>query len=348
MFSISNLTEQLKFLQNTDTSVAIIGDLILDEYIIGYPERISREAPVIILEYKNNFYRLGGAANAAMNASSLGAKVSLIGFIGDDKPGKELHQICQDNNINLCAIQRQSEPTTLKTRILATNQGKQQIQSGNLSTQQVLRIDKLSNTIPQPSDIQKLQEVILNIQEEYILISDYMLGVLSPEIIQTLFSLDKKIITDPLCSFSRFRESILITPNLPDTQKELQYNTNPQSLDSIKQTIQLAQKQFLDNNLLLTCGADGMILYTHENHSIYTVPAFNKADVFDVTGAGDTVSASLLIALSNGIDLVTSTCMANLAASIVVRRPGAATTTIEEMISHCSSIGELSIQQYNL
>ena len=341
-----SLGSSIELIKNAKPKITVIGDLILDEYLIGYPERISREAPILILEYKENFYRLGGAANAAINASKLGAEVTLIGSVGQDKASEEMAKICELNQINFQPIISASKPTTLKTRILAANQASSLTHSGTAHNQQVLRIDRQSKADLDSKErdqlIQKSLEYLPS--SDSVLLSDYALGVLSQEVSQELIQAASKhkvkVIADPSSSFDRFRGVSLITPNEPDTEKELA-NLIPNasiSFDSrlfdseagIKQ-IQKSLQEILSARtaFLITRGAEGMILLDGE--IFHSVPAFNKAEVFDVTGAGDTVSACISVAIAAGASLEQAMYLGNLAASIVVRKTGAATTSMQEM-----------------
>lgn len=347
------LTNSLNNIKDKQPAVCIIGDLILDEYIIGYPERISREAPVLILETGDNYYRLGGAANAAINAAKLGAKVKLIGVAGDDKQADILSNICTENNINLQLVKSPQRKTTLKTRILASNQSIQNQTAGNASTQQVLRLDTLYKGGLLEETEQELINIINNINEEYILLSDYQLGVLSPDIIQALNSTNKKLLGDPSKDFNRLGKAYLITPNKPDTEKELDRNINLESQNSIQEIYNILKNKLpQQENILVTKGAEGMTLFESQANKAYNIPAFNRAEVFDVTGAGDTVAGTLLVSLASGNSLLTSMILGNLGASIVVRRSGSATTSIQEMQEALKNIynntAGIEVQEFNL
>ncbi len=342
----------LQKIQNHKPKITVIGDLILDEYIIGYPERISREAPVLILEHKENYYRLGGAANAAINAAKLGAEVNLIGITGQDLAFERMNQICTENSINLCSLQLPSKPTTLKTRILATNMASGLMQNGNSSTQQVLRVDRQDNRpLNQTENEQLLDLIKQNLKEKnnLILLSDYALGVLNKDLLNELISTESSkrlIIADPSGDFSRFKGVYLITPNQPDTEKELKLSENLQS--ESQEQIKFIQSNLANllggkTNFLITRGSEGMLLIPNSQleGEPYILPAFNKAEVFDVTGAGDTVSACISVALACGIDLNMAVLLSNLAASIVVRKAGAATTSLIEMEKSLANLANL-------
>jgi rfaE bifunctional protein kinase chain/domain len=328
----TKLNSALQKLGSAKPKITVIGDLILDEYLIGYPERISREAPVLILEYKENYYRLGGAANAAINAAHLGADVTLIGTVGEDNAAKEMDAICKQNNIRLLPLRLQNKPTTLKTRILSTNLSSSLEHNGNGFSQQVLRIDRQSKrdlSAEENKDLLALIKTEIK-NSDVTLLSDYCLGVLSQEISQAVIKENNKVIVDPSGGFSRFAGSYLITPNEPDTEKELGQSLDFHSSQGISQIKDSLQRIFQDKtSFLITRGSEGMILI--EDKQINEVPAFNKAEVFDVTGAGDTVSACVSVAIAAGLSLQEAMSLGNLAASIVVRKSGSATTNYKEM-----------------
>ncbi len=327
--SQEELIKAIDLIQKQKPKITVVGDIILDEYIIAYPERISREAPVLILEYKENFYRLGGAANSAVNASSLGAEVSLVGEIGIDSSARILKEICLKENIKLNAIENKNKFTTLKSRILASNQSKSLANSGNASVQQILRIDKINRDSLNLEYTNKLIEIIKTENSNAILLSDYSLGVLSKEVIESALNSKIKIIVDPSNDFKKFKNCFLMTPNQPDTENEIGLKINTNNINDLKILISKLKEKGGSSNYLITKGSEGMMLV--ENNKIYLIPAFNKAEVFDVTGAGDTVSACVSVGCACGLNLLTCMILGNLSASIVIRKSGAATTTFEEM-----------------
>lgn len=329
MLTKKQLLNALQKLSSAKPKVIVIGDLILDEYLIGYPERISREAPVLILEYKENYYKLGGASNAAINAAFFGADITLIGTVGIDKAAEKMQEICEQNNIKFSPLILSDKPTTLKTRILSTNLSRSMVNNGNSSLQQVLRIDRQSRT-DLSAELQKnLFEIIEkeSLNSSAILLSDYNLGVLSKELSQKIINQYSKVIVDPSSDFERFKGAFLITPNEPDTEKEIGLFVHENNFQSVQKSLQnkLSEK----TNFLITRGAAGMVLL--EQNNIHTIAAFNKAEVFDVTGAGDTVAACVSVAVAAGLSLEEGMALGNLAASIVVRKSGSATTNFTEM-----------------
>ncbi|MDX1919879.1 MAG: bifunctional ADP-heptose synthase [Candidatus Caenarcaniphilales bacterium] len=352
---IKQIQKALINLKNSKPKIVVIGDLILDEYLIGYPERISREAPVLILEYKESYYRLGGAANAAINAAHLGANVTLIGSVGRDNAAKEMARICEKNKINFQTIEIDSKPTTLKTRILSTNQGSNLSHAGTSLSQQVLRIDRQNKKDISASESKELLDLIKKNSEDAdcILISDFILGLLNDEVVQQIINLNSRVVVDPSSSFNRFKGTFLLTPNEPDTEKELNQSLDFSSGSSIASVKKLLAKKVGERtNFLITRGSSGMALFDNSFDNTlgkaFLIPAFNKAEVFDVTGAGDTVSACVCFGIASGLSLLESIILGNLAASIVVRKSGAATTTQEEMLESLEKLRDFEVQEFKL
>jgi D-glycero-beta-D-manno-heptose-7-phosphate kinase len=343
-----HLSQALNKIQAAKPKITVVGDVILDEYLIGHPERISREAPVLILEYKENYYRLGGAANAAINAASLGAQVTLIGTVGQDESQERMEEICKKNKIAFKPLVLKNKPTTLKTRVLSTNQSSSLTHNGTSFSQQVLRIDRQSRT---PLSQTENSELIQHVQQvaqkaDLLLLSDYSLGVLNRALVQKIIAGPQKVVVDPSGDFERFKGAFLITPNEPDTQKELGFDLSFDT-KNLKLIIDSLKNKLSDRtNFLITRGAEGMLLI--ENGQIHQVPAFNKAEVFDVTGAGDTVSACISVALGAGLSLPEAMALGNLAASIVVRKSGSATTNHTEIKHALDELDEIGYENFKI
>lgn len=318
--------------------VTIFGDLILDEHLVGTPDRISREAPVIILKYLDSKFSLGGAANAAANCTSLGAQTNLIGTLGDDNNALEFAKICKDLSINLISVTDAGKATTTKTRIISTNN--RDFQSGTGQQQQVLRIDKEEKHEPSPSVQGKLMEAFkLAIKDtDIVLLSDYSNGNLSHEKSQELIKISKELNKKTICDSngdqSKFKNCYSMTPNQPDIEK-----ATGMQIKSDEDLQKLAQS-FLElqncEQLLLTRGSKGMAIINKEKASL--IPAINKSEVFDVTGAGDTVSAAYTIATSLGASPLEAALIGNLAASIAVKRYGCAAISNNEVIELIDSL----------
>lgn len=322
-------TESL--LQNLDQlkhpKVLVIGDLILDEYIEGEIERISREAPVPVVIEQIRHYRPGGAANTLYNLAALGSQAIAIGVIGSDDSGLELTQLLVDAGIETQGIVTAQEvPTTTKTRISA--------QSRQSVMQQVLRLDRLPNQPLKPSSqehlIQKIDQYLPDVH--LIVLSDYGNGVITPGLVEHVRQAAQKYakpwIVDSQEDLKLFHGASLLTPNKPEAENNLGYRINTE------EDLKLAGPKLLKATgakaLLITRGDEGMSLFDGDG-SQHDVSALNRADVFDVTGAGDTVVATLAHAFASGCTLKDAMYLANLAASIVIRQHGCATTSPKEM-----------------
>ena len=308
--------------------VLVIGDFAIDEMIYGKTQRISREAPVLILQHTHTNIILGAASNAAHNISTLNSgKVAAIGTYGDDYHGKIILEALQNGKIGTSyMVMDKSRPTTTKTRISGS--------STQSVTQQIVRIDREENS---PVNTKVENEIIDNINKlapdfDAILLSDYGIGVMTPAIIEAAGNAARKngifLTVDTQADLTRFQKPTVITPNQPDTEKTLGYKiSNPENL--IKAGHELLEKTSSDM-ILITRGSEGMSLF-EKNGNISDIPVFNKTEVFDVTGAGDTVIGSFTLALCAGATPAEASIIGNLAASIVVRHFGCATTTINEL-----------------
>jgi len=313
-----------------EPKVLVIGDLAIDEMIYGDAERISREAPVLILRHSNTKLILGAASNAAHNVSTLNnGKVSVIGVCGDDFQATQLRETFEEANVNCgLLVVDPSRKTTTKTRI-----------SGSITTsitQQIVRIDRQTNALLSPEiEEEVLKQIERAIPEhDAVILSNYHIGTLTPKIIQETIRLanqyNKVVVVDAQKDLEIYKNVTSMTPNLPDTQKSVGFEIETE------EDLKRAGDKLLDatnaKSILITCGADGM--FVTRAHGNYTkIPVFNKSEVFDVTGAGDTVTAVYTLALATGAEPSYAAIIGNIAASIVVRQFGCATTTIDEILS---------------
>ncbi len=314
----------------TEPKVLVIGDLALDEMVYGNAERISREAPVLILRHSNTKLILGAASNAAHNAASLnGGKVSVIGVCGDDFQAGQLKETFKNANVNCeYIVTDSSRKTTTKTRI-----------SGSITTsitQQIVRIDRQTDGFLSESTEEK---VLKNIEKalplhDAVILSDYHIGALTPAIIQKTIELANKynkiVVADAQKNLEFYKNITSMTPNLPDTQKSVGFAINNE--DDLKLAGDKLLEQTNAKSILITCGADGMFV-TRPNKNYTKIPVFNKSEVFDVTGAGDTVTAVYTLALAAGADAAYAAIIGNIAASLVVKQFGCAVTTIDELLN---------------
>ena len=312
-----------------ESKILVVGDLALDEMVYGDTERISREAPVLILQHTHTKFILGGASNAAHNVSEInGGKVSVIGIIGDDYQANDLKNAFKEANIDCSSlIVDKCRKTITKTRI-----------SGSCShsiTQQIVRIDRQTNApISKETEAKMITEIEKLVPlHDAVILSDYHIGTLTDNVIKavvdTAKKFDKKVIVDAQKDLGRYKGITSMTPNLPDTQKYVGlYLRNKE--DFLKAGNQLLEETGADA-ILITCGADGMVVVEPDNKYTH-IPVFNKAEVFDVTGAGDTVTAVYTLALACGAEPVYAAIIGNIAAGIVVKQFGCATTSIDEIL----------------
>lgn len=327
------LIEYIKKLK--DTKVLVVGDLAIDEMIYGDTERISREAPVLILQHTETKVLLGAASNAAHNASTINnGQVSVIGVVGDDYQAGQLKQAFEDANIN-CSylVEEKGRKTVTKTRI-----------SGACSqsvTQQIVRIDRQTKAPIKPETedliIKNLEKAIP--EHDAIILSDYHIGVLTQKVIDKTIELSNKlgkvVVVDAQKDLDKYKNVTSMTPNLPDTQKftGIELSSQEKIIEAGKNIIEKTNAK----SVLITCGADGMISVNKDGSSDI-IPVFNRSRVFDVTGAGDTVTALYSMGLSVGAEPLYAAVIGNIAASIVIKQFGCATTTIDELISTLNKI----------
>lgn len=314
----------------SEPKVLVVGDLALDEMIYGDAERISREAPVLILQHTKTKLILGGASNAAHNVATLNnGKVGVIGVSGDDYYSELLFDTFKEANIDCSKIVKdKTRKTIVKTRI-----------SGSITTsitQQIVRVDRQSKG---PISEETEAKIIKNIEKvlpdyDAVILSNYHIGTLTDKIINTTIelanNLGKVVVVDAQKDLHLYKNVTSMTPNLPDTEKSVGFEIT--SEEDLKRAGSKLMAETDAKAILITCGADGMFV-TKPNNDFTKIPVFNKSEVFDVTGAGDTVTAVYSLALAAGIDPVYSAIIGNVAASIVVRQFGCATTTVDELLS---------------
>ncbi len=300
-----------------DLSLLVIGDLILDEYVYGDVERISPEAPVQVVDVKENSFSIGGAGNVANNILSLGAKVYVAGVLGDDKDGRFFRRILDEKGIiGEGIILDSSRPTTKKIRIIANGQ-------------HVVRLDYESRTKISSKIEKRLIDYALSLSDiNGIIISDYAKGVVTKNIVKSIVDHYKKkipILVDPKGKkFKKYKGVTAITPN-----KKEAINA------SGKSDILSSAKKFLNeldlDVVFITLGKDG-IFFLEKNGESSHIPAFSK-EVYDVSGAGDTVISVLSLSISSGLSFFDSAFLANFAAGIVVSKVGTMPIRKDELIN---------------
>jgi rfaE bifunctional protein kinase chain/domain len=306
--------------------VIVLGDLLIDELLEGRPERISREAPVLILEHVGTELILGGAANAAANLAALGGNCHAIGVCGRDEYAYKLGRLFEKAGISYGLVEDPARPTTVKTRILS---------SAHALRQQLIRLDRISHEKLNDEVAKSVLDRLESVASSYdaVILSDYRSGLITDLVVQGTLEIAErkklKVVVDAQDNFPRFRGAALITPNQPDTEAAVGFKIES------KETVAEAGKKLLQisgaHNLLLTRGGAGMVLF-HENEPMFELPAFNRSEVFDVTGAGDTVVATMTLAMVTGATMVEAMALGNLAAGIVVKKVGTAVTNQTELL----------------
>lgn len=322
----ASATRLLELIDNfAQARVLVIGDLTLDEFLTGQVERISREAPVLILRHEDTRQIPGGGANAVYNLAQLQGQVKVAGLLGKDPQGKALENIFVAAGIDITGIMEDAgRKTVTKTRI--AGHARQSV------TQQIVRVDRKSDHLPD-LDVQLQLANYISRQigtVDAVVCSDYGDGVFTSPVIDAALS-HSRIIVDSQKDLHRYGGATLFTPNLPEAEKAVGYEIHGSQniAQAGRDLLALTQAQ----QILITRGEEGMSLFERSGEEVQTwhIPAFNRTDVFDVTGAGDTVVAALTLGLCAGATFWEAAVLGNLAASIVVRQFGTATTTREEM-----------------
>ena len=310
--------------QISDCTVVVLGDVMLDEFIWGDVSRISPEAPVPVVEIRRESTHLGGAANVLANLVALGARACVIGVVGDDDAAAKVRAELRKQSpmqTNDLLITDHSRPSTIKTRIIA-------------HSQMVVRADRERRT---PVDGQTEDAIIAAARAalanaDALVISDYDKGVVTPRVLSEVLPAAYQrmpVLIDPkIRNFSFYRPATLITPNHHEALRMT--NTEEDSDAGLRVAGQKIREQLSCDAVLITRGDRGMILLEGKNDPVQVSTA--AREVYDVTGAGDTVIATLGAALACGASMTDAALLANHAAGIVVGKVGTATATINEVL----------------
>jgi D-glycero-beta-D-manno-heptose-7-phosphate kinase len=312
--------------------VLVVGDLVIDEMIYGATHRLSREAPVMILKHQRSDILLGAAGNAAHNVARLNAaRAAVVGVAGKDYYCSLLLDAFQRDGIDATGlIQDADRPTSTKTRISGM--------ANHSVTQQVVRIDRESNAPVSKAVEDQLLDTLTRMAPEFdaMLLSDYSLGVLTPAVIAHCRALCAKhqllMVVDSQQDLRLFQGAAIITPNQTEAERQAGFLLN--TPEAVRRAGIKLLEESGSQNMLITRGESGMSLFERLPDGAprqTDIPVFNRSEVFDVTGAGDTVVATLTLAMAVGVPLPEAAVLGNLAASIVVKRFGAATTTPQEL-----------------
>jgi D-beta-D-heptose 7-phosphate kinase/D-beta-D-heptose 1-phosphate adenosyltransferase len=304
-------------------SVLVIGDLMIDHYIWGSATRLSPEAPVPIVNVKNESTTLGGAGNVVQNLVALGAKVTVAGVIGNDAAGIQLIEILENEGVKTNAIIKDnSRSTTVKTRIL-------------VGSHQLVRVDReVTDAVSRELEDELIEKLSANINNaDIVILSDYNKGLFAPGLTQRLIKIanehNKKVVIDPKgLNYEKYKGAYIIKPN----RKELAEAAKTEKISNISDLETAAKTIFLQTGttyLIVTLSEEGMAIITEQSSILLPVKA---TEVFDVTGAGDTVIATIAYFIALGLPVDEACELANHAAAIVIRHVGSATTTIDEIV----------------
>lgn len=310
-----------------DKKIMLIGDMIADVYLEGRISRISREAPVLILEHTADNVVPGGAANAVHNTATLGGKVYAVGIVGNDFPGQELTRILGSKGvITEGFIPDASRPTITKTRVMAGGQA--------TVRQQVVRIDRENKAALSPEIEKQMISYIQQLipQMDAVVVSDYGGATVTPTVLQAAIEAchlhGKPSIVDSRYKVMAYKGVTLVKQN----ESEAAAAVGLKALDE-KSLLEAGKSILADlqaEAVLITQGPDGMTLF-EKTGKVTHIPVTNVSEVYDVTGAGDTVVAAMILAVAAGATYEEAACLANFAAGIVVRKPGTATATPKEL-----------------
>jgi D-beta-D-heptose 7-phosphate kinase/D-beta-D-heptose 1-phosphate adenosyltransferase len=318
----------------SNTGILIIGDFMIDRYIWGTVDRISPEAPVPVVEVSKESLLLGGAANVAHNILSLGGKVFLAGVIGLDEAGESLKHLMEEKGINTRGIfEEMNRPTTVKTRIYAHDQ-------------QVVRYDtEMKSDIGRTVQSKLLVYVQSCLSEiKAIILSDYCKGVITKNFVRKLIELTGSkifISVDPkIGHFDYYKGVTLVTPNINEASFGSGINITDDT--TLARAGKVLLKKLQSRAVLITRGDKGMMLF-ERNGKITNIPTIAR-EVYDVTGAGDTVIAVMTLCHSAGAKLSDAAVIANHAAGIVVGKHGSAVVTAKD-ISECFTMKKFKLQK---
>lgn len=310
-----------------DVHIAVIGDLMLDEYLWGHMERISPEAPVPILNVVRRSHSLGGAGNVVENLRSLAVQVTALGVVGEDEIGRQISRLLADHGVDATGVivdsQRQS---TRKVRLMSLEHG-----------QQVFRFDQESTSSLDDKIEDKMIQVIRGMDGgvRAIVCSDYLKGVLSERILRAVFTVARErnipsIVAPKDTDAEKYQGADILMPNLRELQQLS--GKRPDADFSLEESAQALIKKLSLKGLVVTRGSAGMSLFEIFESDLRRVDISTTArSVYDVTGAGDTAIAAFAAVVAGGIPLEDAVRLANISAGIKVGKRGTSTVTLEEI-----------------
>ena len=313
----------------TGLHVLVIGDIILDHFLRGKASRISPEAPVPVVNVDKEEYLLGGSANVLRNIASLGGTAELCGLIGNDAMGDKVLQLISGFGDIGAGIVRGSRPTTLKTRVLAQGQ-------------QIVRIDQEETGTPPPDSLRQMVDYLERNLERFdaVMVSDYAKGIVNETTMQTLrHALERErsrsgrplpLVIDPKpVNMPHLTGATIITPNHHEAMQMSSLSIRGE--ENLLAAARAIQDELSCTAVLITRGEAGMALLEGDQ-TMVLIPTVAK-EVFDVTGAGDTVAATLALGLASGASMTEAAMLANHAAGVVVAKIGTASVTVPELLA---------------
>ena len=309
--------------------ILVLADLVADEFVYGRVERVSREAPVLILRHDASDVRLGGGANAAHNIRTLGGTPVPIGVLGRDAYGARLRQLLREKGISASRVFADpSYATPVKSRILA---------GGVHSTkQQIVRIDTLAPLRERSEARRKVLAALRSAPRvDGVLVSDYGMGLLTRDVVETAVALARRrgipVTVDSRYGLLVFRGMTAVTPNEPELEAALGLNIG-HDLGKLERAGRAVLRRLRAKAVLVTRGSDGMALFEPGRKTLH-IPIYGSDEVADVTGAGDTVIATFTLALAAGATPAAAGRLANYAGGIVVMKRGTATAGAAELLA---------------
>jgi D-beta-D-heptose 7-phosphate kinase/D-beta-D-heptose 1-phosphate adenosyltransferase len=304
-----------------EVRVLVVGDAVLDEYVLGSVDRVSPEAPVPVVHVQEERIALGGAANVARNIVALGGQAAIAAVIGDDSAGNEIAGLLEDLGVDSSGLVVTSgRPTTRKTRVVARSQ-------------QVVRLDRESLTPPAPAVGRRFAASVEHAlpAAHTVVVEDYGKGVLTRSMAMKLMrrfrETDVPVVVDPKTTVAPYRGAALLKPNLREA--EAISGVAIRRSEDLARAVARLRRKMGGGDVVVTKGADGMTLFAGDDKGV-DVPTVAQ-EVFDVQGAGDTTIAVLALALRAGARLVEAAVIANAAAGVVVGKAGTATASIREV-----------------
>jgi rfaE bifunctional protein kinase chain/domain len=302
--------------------VVVIGDIMIDRYLYGDTDRLSPEAPVPVVTVRDRSAKLGGAANVAANVASMGASCLLVGTVGDDADGAAIRQELVVARLDgRHVVTAAGRPTTSKTRIIARSQ-------------QIVRIDDEVDALLDGPDLERVMRSAGDAlaDADALLLEDYNKGALAPALIAEVMALARRrgipVVVDPkFRQFFAYAGATVFKPNRRELESALGAAVDLQNRNALPEVL----VRLKVDNLLVTLGADGMLLVMKDGGSL-RIPSIAR-EVYDVSGAGDTVTAWLGTALAAGASLAEAAQLANYAAGVEVGKPGVATVSPEEVLA---------------